>query len=141
MRLGIVVKTIALLICSNTFMTMAWYSHLKYRSAWLPLAILVSWLIALPEYALQVPANRIGAGQLSATQLKIIQEVISVTVFVVFAFFYFREVPTWRTGLAFALILAAVFLVQPTATSHQETAADPPSPDSLPAVKSVESPS
>ena len=141
MRLGIVVKTIALLICSNTFMTVAWYGHLKFRGAWLPLAILVSWLIALPEYALQVPANRIGAGQLSATQLKIIQEVISVTVFVVFAFFYFREVPTWRTGLAFALILAAVFLVQPTATSHQEAAADAPAPDSLPAMKSVESPS
>ena len=132
MRLGIVVKTIALLICSNTFMTVAWYGHLKYRSAWLPLAILVSWLIALPEYALQVPANRIGAGQLSATQLKIIQEVISVTVFVVFAFFYFREVPTWRTGL---------FLVQPKAASHQEATADAPPPDSLPAMKSVESPS
>ncbi len=141
MRLGIVVKTIALLICSNTFMTLAWYGHLKFRASWLPLAILVSWLIALPEYALQVPANRIGAGQLSATQLKIIQEVISVAVFVVFAFFYFREVPTWRTGLAFALILAAVFLVQPTATSHQEAATDPPPPHSLPAMKSVESPS
>jgi uncharacterized protein (DUF486 family) len=140
MRLGIVVKTIALLICSNTFMTVAWYGHLKFRNAWLPLAVLVSWLIALPEYALQVPANRIGAGQLSVTQLKIIQEVISVTVFVVFAFFYFREVPTWRTGLAFALILGAVFLVQPTAASHQEVAADP-APDSLPAMKSVESPS
>ena len=140
MRLGIVVRTIALLICSNTFMTMAWYGHLKYRSAWLPLAILVSWLIALPEYALQVPANRIGAGQLSVIQLKIIQEVISVTVFVVFAFFYFREVPTWRTGLAFALILAAVFLVQPKAASHQEATADAPAPDSLPAMKSVESP-
>jgi uncharacterized protein (DUF486 family) len=141
MRLGIIVRTIVLLICSNTFMTVAWYGHLKFRTAWLPLAILVSWLIALPEYALQVPANRIGAGQLSATQLKIIQEVISVTVFVVFAFFYFREVPTWRTGLAFALILGAVFLVQPTAASNQEAAADPPAPDSLPAPKSVESPS
>jgi uncharacterized protein (DUF486 family) len=120
MRLGIVVKTIALLIFSNTFMTVAWYGHLKFRGAWLPLAILVSWLIALPEYALQVPANRIGAGQLSATQLKVIQEVISVSVFVVFAFFYFREVPTWRTGLAFALIVAAVFLVQPTTSQESE---------------------
>jgi uncharacterized protein (DUF486 family) len=128
MRLGIVIRTIVLLICSNIFMTVAWYGHLKFRSAWLPLAILVSWLIALPEYALQVPANRIGASQLSATQLKIIQEVISVTVFVVFAFFYFREVPTWRTCLAFALILGAVFLVQPTATRNQEAADSPPSP-------------
>jgi uncharacterized protein (DUF486 family) len=141
MRLSIVIRTIALLICSNTFMTVAWYGHLKYRTAWLPLAILVSWLIALPEYALQVPANRIGAGQLSATQLKIIQEVISVTVFVVFAFFYFREVPTWRTGLAFALILGAVFLVQPTAMSHQEAATESSARDSLPARKTVESPS
>ena len=62
-------------------MNAAWYGHLKFRGAWLPAVIVVSWLIALPEYALQVPANRIGAGQLSATQLKIIQEVISLSVF------------------------------------------------------------
>jgi len=143
MRLGIVVRTIALLICSNTFMTVAWYGHLKFRGAWLPLTILVSWLIALPEYALQVPANRIGAGQLSATQLKVIQEVISVSVFVVFAFFYFREVPSWRTGLAFALIVAAVFLVQSPERERQvpEAAALTPPPDSFPVPKTVESPS
>jgi uncharacterized protein len=121
MRFGIIGKTVLLLIGSNTFMNMAWYGHLKFRGAWLPLAILASWLIALPEYALQVPANRIGAGELSATQLKIIQEVISVGVFVVFAFFYFQEVPTWRTGLAFVLILAAVFLVQPSMARHGQT--------------------
>ena len=112
-------------------------------AAALLLTIAVSWLIALPEYALQVPANRIGAGQLSATQLKIIQEVISVSVFVVFAFFYFREVPTWRTGLAFALIVAAVFLVQSPERERQvpEAAALTPPPDSFPAPKTVESPS
>lgn len=139
MRLGILLKTIALLICSNAFMNVAWYGHLKFRSAWLPLAILVSWLIALPEYALQVPANRIGAGQLSATQLKVIQEVISVSVFVVFAFFYFREMPTWRTALAFALILGAVFLVQPSTTNRPEAAEHSPTADGLPTEKPVES--
>jgi uncharacterized protein (DUF486 family) len=131
MRLGIVARTIVLLVCSNTFMTVAWYGHLKFRGAWLPLAILVSWLIALPEYALQVPANRIGAGQLSPTQLKIIQEVISVGVFVVFAFFYFQEMPTWRTMLAFALIVGAVFLVQPRGASGPETAENSPPLDGL----------
>src|SRR5260370_15320614 len=109
MRLGMLAKTIVLLICSNAFMNAAWYGHLKFRGAWLPGVILVSWLIALPEYALQVPANRIGAAQFSPTQLKIIQEVISVSVFVVFAWIYFREMPTWRTVLAFALIVGAVF--------------------------------
>src|SRR6516162_11864686 len=74
-------QTVILLILSNTFMTLAWYGHLKYRGAPLLLTILVSWLIALPEYALQVPANRLGYGQFTAAQLKIIQEVISITVF------------------------------------------------------------
>ena len=132
MRWAVLVKTILLLICSNAFMNVAWYGHLKFRASWLPLAILVSWLIALPEYALQVPANRIGAGQLSATQLKIIQEAISVTVFVIFAFFYFREVPTWRTALAFALILVAVFLVQPSAPNPPEAAELIPKQNGLP---------
>jgi uncharacterized protein (DUF486 family) len=139
MRWGIVAKTIALLICSNTFMTVAWYGHLKFRASWLPLAILVSWLIALPEYALQVPANRIGAGQLSPTQLKIIQEVISVAVFVVFAFFYFRELPTWRTMLAFTLILIAVFLVQPSGSNPSRAIENAPSSDGLPLENQVES--
>jgi uncharacterized protein (DUF486 family) len=103
--------TVILLILSNAFMTIAWYGHLKYKHVPLLLAIGVSWLIALPEYALQVPANRIGYGQFSATQLKIIQEVISVSVFAVFVFFYLGETPTWRSGLAFALIIAAVALV------------------------------
>ncbi len=102
---------VLLLIGSNTFMTLAWYGHLRFKAAPLGLAILVSWLIALPEYALQVPANRLGYGHLTATQLKIIQEAISLSVFAIFAFFYFREVPTWRTGLAFLFILAAVALI------------------------------
>lgn len=104
-------RTILLLILSNTFMTLAWYGHLKFRTAPLVITILVSWLIALPEYALQVPANRYGYGVFSAAQLKIIQEIISISVFVVFSYFYLNEKPTWRTGLAFALIVAAVMLV------------------------------
>jgi len=139
MRLGILPKTIVLLICSNAFMNAAWYGHLKFRNAWLPAVILVSWLIALPEYALQVPANCIGAGQLSATQLKVIQEVISVTVFLVFASIYFQEMPTWRTFLAFALIVGAVFLVQPSGANQSEAEEHTNKPDSLPSGNPLQS--
>jgi uncharacterized protein (DUF486 family) len=118
-----VLITVGLLILSNAFMTLAWYGHLKFRAAWLPAVVLVSWLIALPEYALQVPANRVGAGALTATQLKIIQEVVSVSVFMVFAYFYFREVPSWRTALAFVLIITAVILVLPSSFSAPHEAA------------------
>jgi len=93
-------RTVGLLVLSNTFMTIAWYGHLKYKSAPLLLTILASWLIALPEYALQVPANRYGHGEFSAPQLKIIQEAISVSVFVAFSILYLKETPNWRTGLA-----------------------------------------
>src|SRR6516162_852489 len=75
------VRTVILLLCSNIFMTVAWYGHLKFKRWPLLVVILLSWLIALPEYALQVPANRLGYGQFTAAQLKIIQEVISITVF------------------------------------------------------------
>jgi hypothetical protein len=139
MRLGILTKTIVLLICSNAFMNAAWYGHLKFRGAWLPGVILVSWLIALPEYALQVPANRIGAAQFSPTQLKITQEVISVSVFVVFALIYFREMPTWRTLLAFALIVGAVFLVQPSGANRREAEEPSTKVDSLPSGNQVQS--
>src|SRR4051812_11788313 len=79
-------RTVLLLLCSNIFMTIAWYGHLssKYKSAAMWGVILVSWLIALPEYALQVPANRLGHAQFSAPQLKIIQEAISIVVFIGF---------------------------------------------------------
>ena len=106
-------RTISLLILSNTFMTIAWYGHLKYKAAPLILTILASWLIALPEYALQVPANRYGHGQFTAPQLKIIQEAISISMFVVFSVFYLREAPSWRTGLAMVLMLGAVALAVP----------------------------
>lgn len=86
-----VLASISLLILSNVFMTFAWYAHLKELSAkpWL-LAALVSWGIALFEYLLQVPANRIGHTTLSLPQLKILQEIITLTVFVPFAIFYMR---------------------------------------------------
>lgn len=85
-------QTVLLLAVSNVFMTFAWYGHLKNLShrAWY-VAALLSWGIALFEYLLQVPANRIGAQQFSVGQLKIIQEVITLTVFVPFAVFYLRE--------------------------------------------------
>jgi uncharacterized protein (DUF486 family) len=103
-------KTVLLLIASNAFMTMAWYGHLKFKQAPLWIAIAVSWLIALPEYLLQVPANRIGHAQegFNAPQLKIIQEVISITVFVIFSFCYLKEAPRATDWIAFGLILAAV---------------------------------
>ncbi len=103
---------VLLLVASNTFMTIAWYGHLRYKHVALLTTILVSWLIALPEYALQVPANRFGYGQFTATQLKVIQEVVSLSVFAVFAFFYLGEAPTWRSAVAFLLVIAAVALVR-----------------------------
>jgi uncharacterized protein (DUF486 family) len=102
-------KTIGLLVASNVFMTFAWYGHLKYRSRPLLLAILASWLIALPEYCLQVPANRMGYGRLTGFQLKILQEIITLCVFIVFAWFYLGEGFRWNYAVSFALILAAVW--------------------------------
>ena len=99
---------IVLLTCSNVFMTIAWYGHLKYKSKPLLLVILASWGIAFFEYLLQVPANRWGNSAYSATQLKIIQEVITLTVFIVFAMFYLGERPRWNHLCAFGCILAAV---------------------------------
>jgi len=117
--------TIVLLLFSNIFMTIAWYGHLKFKEFPLVVVIAVSWLIALPEYALQVPGNRIGQEQYNwtATQLKVIQEVISLSVFALFAFIYFREIPGWRQGLAFLLILAASFLILPNAFSKKHEVA------------------
>jgi uncharacterized protein (DUF486 family) len=102
-------KTVALLVASNVFMTFAWYGHLKYRSRPLVMAILASWLIALPEYILQVPANRLGYGTLTGFQLKILQEVITLVVFMVFAWLYLGESLRWNYLVSFGLILAAVW--------------------------------
>jgi hypothetical protein len=102
--------TVLLLLASNVFMTVAWYEHLRYKDRSLLMVILVSWLIALPEYCLQVPANRIGHGQFSAAQLKIIQEVVSLSVFAVFSTLYLHESLRWNQIVSFGLILLAVFV-------------------------------
>ncbi|MBM4397411.1 MAG: DMT family protein [Deltaproteobacteria bacterium] len=106
---GFAVWTVMLLVASNLFMTVAWYGHLRFTTAPLWIAVLASWGIALFEYTLQVPANRIGYGQYSATQLKIIQEVVSLTVFAGFAWLYLGERLRWNTVVSFALIVAAVW--------------------------------
>jgi uncharacterized protein (DUF486 family) len=87
-----IIISISLLICSNVFMTFAWYAHLKELSSkpWF-IAALISWGIALFEYLLQVPANRIGYTAMSVGQLKVMQEVITLSVFVPFSVFYLRE--------------------------------------------------
>ncbi len=100
--------TIVLLIGSNIFMTLAWYGHLKHRSEVLWKVIAVSWLIALPEYCLQVPANRLGYGRFTAYQLKIVQEVITLAVFAVFAWLYFGEPVRWNYLAAFGCLMGAV---------------------------------
>jgi len=87
-----IVRTTLLLLGSNVFMTFAWYAHLRnLRDKPLIVAILVSWGIAFFEYTLQVPANRIGYGSLSLAQLKVLQEVITLSVFVPFALLYMRQ--------------------------------------------------
>jgi uncharacterized protein (DUF486 family) len=92
MNWPVVAKTAGLLVLSNLFMTFAWYAHLKNLrdKPWI-VAALLSWAVALFEYLLQVPANRIGYGTLSLGQLKILQEVITLTVFVPFALFYMDQ--------------------------------------------------
>ena len=101
--------TIGLLVISNTFMTFAWYGHLKHRSVPIVSAILVSWLIALGEYCFQVPANRIGYGQFTGYQLKIIQEAITLVVFVIFAYAYLGESLKWNYAVSFVCLAGAVF--------------------------------
>jgi len=120
MKKGII--TILFLICSNTFMTFAWYGHLKYKQmkdfASLPLygIILISWGLALFEYCFQVPANRIGfngnGGPFSLLQLKVIQEVITLFVFVVFSLVVFKtNVLQWRHIAGFGCLILAVYLL------------------------------
>ena len=102
---------IFLLIASNVFMTFAWYGHLRFKAAPLVLAILVSWLIALPEYMLAVPANRIGSGVYSAAQLKAMQEVITLVVFAVFSVLYLGQKITVNHLIGFSLIAGGAWFV------------------------------
>jgi uncharacterized protein len=105
-------QSAALLILSNVFMTFAWYGHLKNlaHKPWL-YAALISWAIALFEYLLQVPANRIGATQFSLGQLKIMQEVITLVVFVPFAVYYMNQPLKWDYLWAGLCLLGAVYFV------------------------------
>jgi uncharacterized protein (DUF486 family) len=104
--------SVGLLFTSNLFMTTAWYWHLKHSGWTLFMAIAISWLIALPEYCLQVPANRVGhmnfGGPFSAAQLKVIQEALTLVVFSVFSILVLKERLRWNDALAFGLIFAAV---------------------------------
>ena len=106
-------KTVILLIVSNCFMTFAWYGHLKKLSAKpLIVAVLVSWGIAFFEYLVQVPANRIGhAGNLSLAQLKILQEVITLSVFVPFSLLYMKESLRWNFLWAALCMVGAVYFI------------------------------
>ena len=112
MQLSTVATTAGLLIASNVFMTFAWYAHLKNlsdRPWWI--AALVSWGIALFEYLLQVPANRIGFTELSLGQLKIMQEAITLAVFVPFAFVYMKQPLKLDYLWASLCIVAAVYFI------------------------------
>jgi len=103
--------TIALLICSNIFMTFAWYGHLKFPNAPLWQVVLISWGIAFFEYLLMVPANRWGYGQFTGAQLKTIQEIITLTVFAGFAVLWLGETLKWNHLAAFACLVGAAFFM------------------------------
>ena len=116
------ILTIVLLICSNTFMTLAWYGHLKIKQMnklvgiSVFTVILISWGIAFFEYLFQVPANRIGfnenGGPFSLWQLKVIQEVITLTVFTFFMIFFFKDQPLrWNHLIGCGLLILAVFFI------------------------------
>ena len=102
---------IILLIVSNTFMTIAWYGHLKFHGRPMWLMIVASWLIALLEYCFAVPANRIGYSAYTVAQLKTIQEIITLSVFAVFSVLYFREQFTLNYAVGFGFIALGAFFV------------------------------
>jgi uncharacterized protein (DUF486 family) len=102
---------ILMLLGSNVFMTTAWYWHLRYKEVPLLGVILASWLMALVEYCLAVPANRWGSAVYSAAQLKTMQEVITLVVFAVFSVVYLHQAITWNHAIGFALIAAGAFFV------------------------------
>jgi len=108
--MSVAVKTTLLLVCSNVFMTFAWYAHLRNLSArpWL-VAVAASWGIAFFEYLLQVPANRIGYTALSLAQLKILQEVITLVIFIPFAVLYMRQPVRQDFAWAGLCLLGAVY--------------------------------
>lgn len=105
-------RAILLLTASNLFMTIAWYGHLRFQQVALWKVIVISWLIAFIEYIFMVPANRIGyQSGLNAFQLKMIQEVLTLTVFSVFAIIYLKEPFHWKYLVSFAFLLGAVYFM------------------------------
>jgi len=102
---------ILMLIASNVFMTFAWYGHLKFKTAPLYAAVLFSWGIAFVEYWFAVPANRVGHQVYSAAELKTMQEVVTLCVFVVFSVSYLKEAITWNHALGFLLIAGGAALI------------------------------
>jgi len=104
------VTTLLLLFASNIFMTFAWYGHLKYGEGW-PIwkAIVISWAIALIEYCLAVPANRLGYRQFTGFELKIMQEAVTLAVFSIFAVLFLKERFAWNYAVAFVCLGAAAF--------------------------------
>jgi uncharacterized protein (DUF486 family) len=102
---------VVLLVFSNIFMTTAWYGHLKFPHASMLMAILVSWGIALIEYCLAVPANRIGRAAWTTAELKTMQEVITLIVFAGFSVWVLKEPLTWKHGVGFALIAAGAAVI------------------------------
>ena len=111
-----ILLAIGLLVCSNTFMTAAWYGHLKFKQTALPVVILTSWGIAFFEYCFQVPANRIGfnenGGPFNLWQLKVIQEVITLVVFTIFTLVFFKN-ETLRINhlIGFGFLILAVYFI------------------------------
>ena len=105
------VLPILLLVASNVFMTFAWYGHLKFTSAPLWIAVMVSWGIAFFEYWLAVPANRIGHQVYSAAELKTMQEVITLLVFAGFSVLWLKEAITWNHAIGFVLIAAGATFI------------------------------
>ncbi len=112
MKVWIILQTILLLTISNSLMTFAWYGHLKtLKGKFFLIAVVVSWGIAFFEYFFQVPANRIGSSVLTVPQLKIINEVIALSVFVPFMCYYMKESISWNYLWAGLCILGAVFFI------------------------------
>lgn len=102
-----IATTVGLLLISNAFMNAAWYGHLKFKHSLLPVVIFASWGIALFEYCFQVPANRIGSEVMTVTQLKVTQEVLSLTTFIIFASLFLGEKLRWNHAVSFALVVLA----------------------------------
>ena len=105
------IKPVVLLTISNIFMTFAWYGHLRFKNKALWIVVLSSWGLAFFEYIFQVPANRLGSEHFTTAQLKIIQEVITLTVFSIFSVVYLKEKFTMNYIYAFICILGAVFFI------------------------------